>query len=338
MRRRRQRTGRITAGLRRREFPGGKEFFVKRHEYHDSVLLAETVEALRPAEGGWIVDGTLGGGGHSEALLERGARVIGVDQDAEAIEYARERLAGWGDRFLAVRSNFAEVAPVLTGMGICAVDGVLLDLGVSSRQLDAAGRGFSFRQEGPLDMRMDARGSVTAADLVNEWEASDLERIFREYGEEPHARRIAGAVVRARERGVLRTTLELAAVVEGVVPRTGRIHPATRVFQALRMAVNREMEVLEKGLVNLMGLLKPGGRMAVITFHSLEDRMVKRYFSRITAETVDRPEWPEARRNPEWAAVRVTRKAVVAGVAETANNPRARSAKLRVVEKRREES
>jgi 16S rRNA (cytosine1402-N4)-methyltransferase len=182
---------------------------------------------------------------------------------------------------------------------------------------------------------MDSRGGVTAADLVNGWDGAELERIFREYGEEPHARRIAGAVVRARERGVIRTTLEFAAVVEGVVPRTGRIHPATRVFQALRMAVNREMEVLEKGLKELMGLLEPGGRMAVITFHSLEDRMVKRYFAKITAETVDRPEWPEARQNPDWEAVRVTRKAVVAGDREIGNNPRARSAKLRVVEKRK---
>ncbi len=314
---------------------GGRNFFVKRHEYHDSVLLEETVEALRPESGGWIVDGTLGGGGHSEALLERGARVIGVDQDGEAIGFARERLEGWGDRFMAVRSNFSEVVPVLRGMEIGEVRGVLLDLGVSSRQLDAAGRGFSFRQEGPLDMRMDSRGGVTAADLVNGWDGAELERIFREYGEEPHARRIAGAVVRARERGVIRTTLEFAAVVEGVVPRTGRIHPATRVFQALRMAVNREMEVLEKGLKELMGLLEPGGRMAVITFHSLEDRMVKRYFAKITAETVDRPEWPEARQNPDWEAVRVTRKAVVAGDREIGNNPRARSAKLRVVEKRK---
>jgi 16S rRNA (cytosine1402-N4)-methyltransferase len=258
-----------------------------------------------------------------------------VDQDGEAIGFARERLEGWGDRFMAVRSNFSEVVPVLRGMGIGEVRGVLLDLGVSSRQLDAAGRGFSFRQEGPRDMRMDSRGGVTAADLVNGWDGAELERIFREYGEEPHARRIAGAVVRARERGVIRTTLEFAAVVEGVVPRTGRIHPATRVFQALRMAVNREMEVLEKGLKELMGLLEPGGRMAVITFHSLEDRMVKRYFAKITAETVDRPEWPEARQNPDWEAVRVTRKAVVAGDREIGNNPRARSAKLRVVEKRK---
>jgi 16S rRNA (cytosine1402-N4)-methyltransferase len=328
-----QLTRRGWSEIRRRS--SGEHFFlhVSRHEYHDSVLLDETLEAFAPVSQGLIVDGTLGGGGHSEALLGMGGRVIGIDQDAEAIAYAGARLGCHGDRFAAVRANFAGASAVLAGLGVGQVDGVLLDLGVSSHQLDEAARGFSFQRQGPLDMRMDDRGSATAADLVNTLGAAELERIFREYGEEPHARRIAAAVVKGRAKAPLMTTLELAALVERVVPRSGRAHPATRVFQALRIAVNRELEVLEQALEVFVGLLRPGGRMAVITFHSLEDRIVKQFFARCSAETIDRPEWPAPRPNPELSLRRVTRKAVVAGVEEQRLNPRARSAKLRVAEK-----
>jgi len=308
-------------------------FPVVRHEYHDSVLLAEAVAALAPAPGRVFVDGTLGGGGHSEALLRGGARVIGLDQDGDAIAYASTRLAGWGGQFTAVRSNFAEACGVLDGLGVGSLDGVLLDLGVSSHQLDEAGRGFSFQQDGPLDMRMDVRGGRTAADLVNTLPAAELERIFRVYGEEPSARRIAARLVEDREGGSFVTTLQLARAVERVVPRTGRTHPATRVFQALRLVVNRELEVLEAALGAFAARLSVGGRLAVISFHSLEDRIVKQCFTRWSAPELDRPEWPAPRPNPEYGFRRVTRKAAAAGALEQEANPRARSAKLRVVEK-----
>jgi 16S rRNA (cytosine1402-N4)-methyltransferase len=302
-------------------------------DYHLSVLLRETVESLVPAPGRLIVDGTLGGGGHSEALLEAGARVVGVDQDPDAIAHASRRLARFGARFAPVRSSFAQVDAVFEAAGVSAVDGVLLDLGVSSHQLDVAERGFSFMQEGPLDMRMDPSSPISAADLVNTMSAEQLERIFRAHGEEPAARRIAARLVRDRMVKPFTTTLELAQAVERVVPRHGRTHPATRVFQALRIAVNRELEVLEQALERFSARLTPGGRFAVITFHSLEDRIVKAFFGHRATEWLDRPEWPAPRRNPDYVFKKITRKALVAGAAEQRANPRSRSAKLRVVER-----
>lgn len=304
-----------------------------RHEYHESVLLKETVGHLMPAAGRLIVDGTLGGGGHAEELLEKGARVIGLDQDPDAIAYAMRRLAGAGDRFTAIPGSFEKVDELLDGLGIGTIDGALLDLGVSSHQLDVAQRGFSFMHDGPLDMRMDPRGLTTAADLVNSLGVEELERIFKTYGEEPAARRIAAGLVRERLARPFTTTLELAQAVERVVPRYGKSHPATRVFQALRISVNRELEVLEVGLRKFSARLAVGGRFAVITFHSLEDRIVKLFFAHRSLEWLDRPEWPAPRRNPDYQFKKITRKAVVAGVAEERANPRSRSAKLRVVEK-----
>lgn len=303
------------------------------YEYHESVLLHETIELLAPAPGRVFLDGTLGGGGHTAALLAKGATVIGLDQDADALEYAVGRLGEYGDLFVPARSSFVEAGKVLDGLGIAQLDGVLLDLGVSSRHLDAAERGFSFMREGPLDMRMDTRGLTTAADLVNSLSSEELEHIFREFGEESAARKIVARIVQVRAVKPITTTLELAQLIESVVPRHGRSHPATRVFQALRIAVNRELEVLEQGLELLSARLAPGGRFAVISFHSLEDKISKVYFRSHSVPTVDRPEWPAARPNPDCIFRKITGKPVVASAAEQRANPRSRSAKLRVVER-----
>jgi 16S rRNA (cytosine1402-N4)-methyltransferase len=302
------------------------------YEYHETVLLAETVKLLAAQPGRIIVDGTLGGGGHAEALLAAGARVIGLDQDPEAIAFARQRL-GDAAEFTAVRSSFGKAAEVLDSLSIGQVDGVLLDLGVSSRQLDAAERGFSFMKDGPLDMRMDPAGPITAADLVNTMSGEQLERIFRTLGEEPAARKVAAKLVRERMVRPFTTTLQLAEAIEAVIPRRGRTHPATRIFQGLRIAVNRELEVLEEALATLSARLAPGGRFAVLTFHSLEDRIVKTFFKERSTPTIDRPEWPEARPNPLCIFKRITNKPTIASEAEQRANPRSRSAKLRVVER-----
>ena len=303
------------------------------YEYHESVLLAETVKMLAPAPGRVIVDGTLGGGGHAAALLAAGARVIGLDQDPEALAFAAKHLAPMGGDFQAVRSSFAKIGEVLDRLGLKLVEGVLLDLGVSSRQLDAPERGFSFMREGPLDMRMDPANPISATDLVNTMGGDQLERIFRAYGEEPAARKIAARLVRDRLVRPFTTTLQLAESVESVIPRRGRTHPATRIFQALRIAVNRELDVLAEGLEQITKRLAPGGRFAVITFHSLEDRIVKTFFKARTAEFIDRPEWPAARPNPLHLFKAITGKPVIASEAEQRANPRSRSAKLRVVER-----
>lgn len=309
-------------------FPQGQET-----PYHTPVLLREVLQSLVPKVGKVLVDGTLGGGGHAAAFLATGALVIGLDQDPEAIATTTARLSDAGGRFTAVRSSFACVSEVLAGLGLARIDGALLDLGVSSYQLDTAGRGFSFQREGPLDMRMDPAGSVTAADIVNTQPVEEITRILKTYGEEPAARRIAARLVRERETRPFTTTLQLAEAVEKVIPRRGRTHPATRVFQALRIAVNRELEVLCTALEQFSACLAPGGRFAVITFHSLEDRIVKQFFKTRSVEWIDRPEWPAPRPNPDRIFRSITGKAVTASDAEQRANPRSRSAKLRVVEK-----
>ncbi len=301
--------------------------------YHRPVLVEQILKALLPAPGKLIVDGTLGGGGHCEALLAAGASVIGIDHDPDAIAFATGRLETFGQPFRATRGTFAEVDSLLDALGVGRIDGALLDLGVSSHQIDTPGRGFSFQQDGPLDMRMNPEGIVTASDLVNTMSAEQIERILRQYGEEPAARRISERIVRERRVGPIKRTLELAALVEAVTPRRGRTHPATRVFQALRIAVNREMEALDAALEQFSARLASGGRFAVVTFHSGEDRAVKTFFKTRSDEWIDRPEWPEARPNPGRIFRRVTGKALVASEAEQKANPRSRSAKLRVVEK-----
>ncbi|MEO8353534.1 MAG: 16S rRNA (cytosine(1402)-N(4))-methyltransferase RsmH [Chthoniobacteraceae bacterium] len=301
--------------------------------YHRSVLPDEVVEHLQPGPGRVFLDGTLGAGGHARGLMAKGARVIALDVDPEAIAFATRQLSEWSDQLTIVRGSFSKAGELLDSVGVAAIDGALLDLGVSSHQLDTPERGFSFQADGPLDMRMDPDGPITAADLVNTMSGEQLERIFREYGEERAARRIAVRITRERLVRPFHTTRELADCVESVVPRRGRIHPATRVFQGLRLAVNRELEALEEGLQQITPLLRPGGRFAVITFHSLEDRIVKRFFKERSQEWLDRPEWPEPHRNPEFIFRAITRKAVVATRDEQLANPRSRSAKLRVVER-----
>jgi 16S rRNA (cytosine1402-N4)-methyltransferase len=300
--------------------------------WHESVLRDEATRLLRPAPGLVFLDGTLGGGGHSEALLEAGARVVGLDRDRESLEHAARRLAGYGDRFLAVHGNFADAAELPEVRAAAPFDGALLDLGVSSHQLDLPGRGFSFRQDGPLDMRMDPSSGEPAALLVNTASEAELTGLFREYGEEPQARRVARAIVAERERLPFTRTGQLAALIEKILGRRGRSHPATRVFQALRIAINDEIGSLRRALVAIPPLLRTGARFAVITFHSLEDRLVKTLFRAGSEPWLDRPEWPAPRPNPAWRFRDLTRKPVAASGAETDRNPRARSARLRAVE------
>ena len=297
---------------------------------HISVMLTEAVDALNVKEGGVYVDGTLGRAGHTKEILRRGGKVIGIDRDDDALK-AVEALSVQGLK--AVKGNHGDVARILKNEGLEKVDGILLDLGVSSPQLDEGERGFSFRADGPLDMRMDRTGGVTAADVVRDLDESGLTEIFRKYGEEPNARRIAKAIVKARGVSSIDTTLQLAEIVERTVGRRGAHHPATRVFQALRMHVNDEMGELEKALADGLGCLKPGGRMAVITFESLTDRVVKRFFAAHAGRMVSLQQGGEVWEGELPRVMQVTRKAVVASDQEIAANPRSRSAKLRAVER-----
>lgn len=295
--------------------------------YHVPVFPAEVVEWMQPAKGKFIIDGTLGGGGHSELFLKAGATVLGVDRDPEALAHATKRLEQYGELFSTWEGNHCELAE---DTSIAKADGLLLDLGVSSRQLDSAERGFSFMREGPLDMRMGPSSPRTAAEIVNEWPEDELLRILRQYGEEKQARRIVAAILGHRADKPFTTTLELANCIERAVGRKGRIHPATRTFQAIRMAVNEELESLERALKAVPKLLKPGGRLLVITFHSLEDRLVKHFLKTRSTQCIDNPAWPEPKPNPDFQFRLLARKAIAPSEAEVAANPRARSARLRV--------
>src|ERR1700757_1684920 len=301
--------------------------------YHRPVLLREVLELLKPKPGLLIVDGTCGGGGHTEALLESGAHVLALDQDPDAVQHVSERLAHFGRSLIVRQANFRHAANVLDELGLPTIGGALLDLGVSSRQLENAQRGFSLVRSGPLDMRMDPRTKLTAAKIVNEYGEEELTRLFRELGEEPAARRIASLIVKMRRTSPFRETLPLARAVEKLVGRHGRNNPATQVFQALRMEVNDELGALEEGLRVLNERLAPGGRIAVITFHSREDRIVKNFFRDHSQEWLDKPEWPEPKRNPDHDLEVVTPKPVDPTDEEQRANPRSRSAKLRVAEK-----
>jgi 16S rRNA (cytosine1402-N4)-methyltransferase len=295
------------------------------------------VEVLRPEAGELFLDGTLGGGGHSGLLLEAGARVIALDKDPRALAAATARLARFGEAFRAVRSDFRDAKNVLDALGIPAVDGALVDLGVSSPQLDEAGRGFSFSRPGPLDMRMGDQGE-TLEDLLRRIDERELSRILHEYGEEPFARPVARAIKAAVARDEPLDTARLAEVVAAAIPRKAwprRIHPATRTFQALRIAVNDELGALAAWLDGLPGLLKPGGRGAAISFHSLEDRMVKERFRALTQACTCPRDLPVCACGARATFAAVTRKAVKASDEELARNPRARSARLRAVEKLR---
>ena len=301
--------------------------------YHRPVLESEVVELLAPRRGSLVVDGTCGGGGHTEALLRAGADVLALDQDPDAVQHVSEQLARFGRRVAVLQANFRHANKVLDELGIQTIGGALLDLGVSSWQLENAKRGFSFVRNGPLDMRMDPRSRLTAATIVNEYSAEQLTQLFRELGEEPAARRIASLIVKMRKTTPFRETLPLAHAIEKVVGRHGRRHPATQVFQALRMEVNDELGALEEGLRVLTARLESGARIGVIAFHSLEDRIVKNFFRDRSREWLDRPEWPEPRRNPDYDLKVVTSKPVEPSEEEQRANPRSRSAKLRVAEK-----
>jgi 16S rRNA (cytosine1402-N4)-methyltransferase len=289
---------------------------------HSPVMVSDVVTFLAPQRGGLFVDCTTGLGGHARAVLEAGASsLLGLDRDEEALRLARKALAAFGDRVELVHADFRQLERVLDERGISGVAGALADLGVSSMQLDADGRGFSFRREEPLDMRMDRSTGPTAADLVADAEEEALANIIFEFGEERYSRRIARAIVAARRSEPVRTTTQLATIVRRAIPRRGhqRIDPATRTFQALRIMVNRELEGLEKFLADAAGRLLRGARLVVISFHSLEDRIVKHAFRALERGGT---------------ALRVlTKRPIEPGDAEVANNPRARSAKLRAIER-----
>jgi 16S rRNA (cytosine1402-N4)-methyltransferase len=306
---------------------------------HVPVMLDRCVELLRPRPGGRYVDATLGLGGHAEALLaasEPGGRVLGLDRDPAALAAARARLAGAGDRLTAVPASFADLGRVACELGFDRVDGVLYDLGVSSLQLDEAARGFSYRADAPLDMRMDPTRGATAADVVNTYPRAELARVLRDYGEERFAGRIARFVEEARGRAPVRTTGELVELVKAAVPaaarRTGP-HPARRTFQALRVEVNGELAALAASLPQAIDLLAPGGRVVVLAYHSLEDRIVKRALAAAAAGDYSPPELPEhvVRRTPVLRLL--TRRPETPAAEEVAANPRAESAKLRAAEK-----
>jgi len=304
---------------------------------HHSVMPDEVLRYLQPRPGGVYLDGTVGGGGHAGLILEAAgaeARLIGLDRDPDALRKALQVLAPFGERAILRHGNFSEATEILTELGITRLDGILLDLGVSSYQLDEGRRGFSFRIDAPLDMRMDPGEGETAAEVVNEAEAEELVRIFREFGEERWAKRIARRIVETRRVEPIETTKQLADLVKAAIPaarQPPKIHPATRVFQALRIHVNRELEHVARGVARGIDLLKPGGRLVVISFHSLEDRIVKRFFRQEARGCICPPRLPVCVCGQAPRVELLTRKAVRATEAEVAANPRARSAVLRAV-------
>lgn len=306
--------------------------------HHLSVLPDEVIRFLEPGDGKIYLDGTLGGGGHSSLILEKapGALLVGIDRDQAALAAAGTRLAPHGDHFKSLQGNFADVAELLGGLGISSLDGFILDLGVSSHQLDTRERGFSFQQDAPLDMRMDTGCGATAADLINELPEEELERIISEYGEERWAKRIVQFIVKERTESPIETTFRLVDIIKGAVPKAKwdeRIHPATRTFQALRIAVNTELESLEQGMRAALDLLKPGGRGVIISFHSLEDRIVKHIFREYVGGCTCPRQLPVCVCGNQPRVRILTSRPVLASEAELGENPRARSAKLRAVEK-----
>ena len=305
---------------------------------HKPVLLDACIQALNIRPDGIYVDGTLGRAGHSMEIARRltTGRLICIDRDQAAIDAARVRLAPWLDRVTLVRSNFSELGEILSGAGVSGADGMLFDLGVSSPQLDDASRGFSYMQDAPLDMRMDTSAPLSAYEVVNTWSQEELRRILYEYGEERYAPAIAKAIVRARETAPVNTTLELVEIIRGAMPPAAlreKQHPAKRSFQAIRIAVNGELDALPPMLEAAVDSLNPGGRLAVITFHSLEDRIVKRTLADLAKGCTCPPEFPVCVCGRKPKVRLVNRKPITADGAELADNPRARSAKLRVAEK-----
>ncbi len=303
---------------------------------HTSVLLNESIELLNVKDGGIYVDGTLGGGGHSEAILKKAnCRLIGIDRDDDALKAAGERLKPYGDRVTLVKSNFKDIVSVLDDLGIEKIDGCILDLGVSSYQLDTVERGFSYQHSAPLDMRMDQNQYTSAFNIVNEYSVKELTRIFRDYGEERWAPRIAQYIVSEREKGSINTTGELVEIIKKAIPvsarRTGP-HPAKRTFQAIRIEVNNELGILENTVKSVNERLNVGGRMCVITFHSLEDRIIKHTMLNLQNPCTCPPRIPVCICGNKPSAKVIT-KAVLPSEQELINNPRSKSAKLRAMEK-----
>jgi 16S rRNA (cytosine1402-N4)-methyltransferase len=307
--------------------------------FHVPVMVGEVITSLCCRAGAVTVDGTLGGGGHAEAILENTSPdglLIGIDADGDALREASNRLASFGSRTILVKGNFADMETILIGLNIAKVDGILLDLGVSSHQLDTAKRGFSFSLDAPLDMRMDCSRGSSAYDLIHTLSGKELERIIRDYGEEIRAGRIARAIAAKRELAPIRTTADLAEVVVRALPhdkKPTRIHPATRTFQALRIAVNDELAKLQRALDSGMERLKPGGRFSVISYHSLEDRIVKNAFRAGEKGCLCPPDLPVCACGRQPTMKVLTRKPVLPGEQEIRENPRSRSAKLRTAER-----
>ena len=306
---------------------------------HKSVLLMETVDSLNVKPDGIYVDGTLGGGGHAYEVSRRlgeNGRLIGIDQDADAIAAATERLLPFKDKVTIVRSNYKNIREVLFNLGIEKVDGIYLDLGVSSYQLDTADRGFSYREDAPLDMRMDQRQSLTARDIVNDYSEMELFHIIRDYGEEKFAKNIAKHIVNKRKESPIETTGQLIEVIKGAIPMKVRAvggHPAKKTFQAIRIECNRELDVLKDSIDAMIDLLNPGGRLCIITFHSLEDRIVKRAFKKNENPCTCPPNFPVCVCGNVSKGKQLTRKPIIPGEEELEYNKRAKSSKLRVFER-----
>lgn len=306
---------------------------------HKPVLLKQTIDCLNPNPDGIYVDMTVGGAGHSTAIadqLSEKGMLIGIDQDDDALEAARQRLADAKCRIKLVKGNFRDCRLLLNSQGIFEIDGAIFDIGVSSHQLDIPERGFSYMQDAPLDMRMAADGPLTAEDIVNEWDKEELHRIILKYGEENWAARIAEFIVEAREKKRITTTFELVDIIKAAIPAAARKngpHPAKRTFQAIRIAVNDELGALQQGLASAVELVKPGGRICVITFHSLEDRIVKEFFVEEARACKCPPKLPVCMCDGKARVKIVTRKPIIADSAELEENPRARSAKLRAAER-----
>jgi 16S rRNA (cytosine1402-N4)-methyltransferase len=305
--------------------------------HHEPVMLQEVIDWLCINKNGVYVDCTVGGAGHAEAILkETKGRLVGIDCDEEALQAAEKKLAPFGPRQVLVKANFADLGKVLENLQIKKVDGVLLDLGVSSFQLDKAERGFSFGKLAPLDMRMDQKLKLSAYDIVNSFSQKDLGKIIRDFGEEKMAGRIARAISQKRHLSPIKTTVELAAIVAAAMPakfRHQKIHPATRTFQAIRIAVNQELDNIKPAISAAVNVLTPGSRIGIISFHSLEDRLVKNEFRSLTGRCTCPRDIPVCICHREAKLKVLTRKALIASPAETENNPRARSAKLRVAER-----
>ena len=304
---------------------------------HYSVLLKESVDALSVKSGGVYVDGTMGGGGHSFEILRRGAgKLIGIDQDHEAIFASRKRLECFGDKLVAVNSNFSGIKNILQDLGIDEIDGAVLDLGVSSYQLDNAERGFSYMHNAPLDMRMNRSSQLNAYEVINEYTESELTRIFYEYGEEKWSKRIAQFITDRRSKAKIETTGELADIVKAAIPKKARQdggHPAKRVFQAVRIEVNGELKILQRAIEDFIDVLKPGGVLSIITFHSLEDRIVKQTFARLAQGCTCPKSFPVCVCGMKPRVKLVTRKPVLPSEKELSENSRSKSAKLRAAMK-----